>query len=168
MSRHQWLSDNDQVFFLLNVTTFCSSLWIRISSHSVAAFFTFLCYYSVDCGICFSVVSCPPIDFPSSLSFYFRSGVWPGLYFSLIPKRLCWQQMCGALQLGENETPPIFRDPVVFIQYCLTAVPSVPQVWDSRTLSSPCSCHCATGGYRLEKSQLIQLIGCWWGKWKRS
>lgn len=112
----------------------------------------------MDCGICFSVVSCPPIDFPSSLSFYFRSGVWPGLYFSLIPKRLCWQQMCGALQLGENETPPIFRDPVVFIQYCLTAVPSVPQVWDSRTLSSPCSCHCATGGYRLEKSQLIQLL----------
>lgn len=115
----------------------------------------------------FSVVSCPPIDFPFSLSFYFRSGAWPGLYSSLIPKRLCWQQMCGVLQLGENEATPIFRDPLVFI-HCLTqlaALPSVPQVWDSRTMSSPCTCHCATGGYRLGKSQFIQLIGCSWGKW---
>lgn len=131
--------------------------------------FDFLLFFSVK--IClplvFFVFSCPPIVFPSSLSFHFRNSAWPVLYSSLIVKQLCWQQMFGALQLGENEPTPIFRDPLVFTQYCLTvltALPSVLQVWDSRTLSSPCTCHRSTGGYRLGGKSVIQTIGWSWGK----
>lgn len=62
--------------------------------------------------------------------------------------------MCGALQLGENEPTPITGDLLVFTPFCLTLLtppPSVPQIWDSRSLSSACPCHCSTGGYRLEE-----------------
>lgn len=150
--------------FSSNLITF------RISSLSSQWFlfhFDFLLFFSIEVylSFVFSVFSCPPIVFPSSLSFNFRSSAWPVLYFSLIVKQLCWQQMFGALQLGENEPTPIFRDPLVFTQHCLTvltALPSVPQVWDSRTLSSPRTCHRATGGYRLGEKSVIRTIGWSW------
>lgn len=78
VSRQQWLSDNDQMFFLFNVTAFCSSLSIRISSHSVAAFFIFLHYYSVDCGICFLCSFLPSHWFPLFFIFLFQERCLAG------------------------------------------------------------------------------------------
>lgn len=150
-------------FFLFNLITvfLVAKITVRISSHSVAVFpFTVIfLFFSADCWTYFLGISSPFLWFPLLyLSFVFRSGVWPVLYFRQILKQLYWQPMCGALQLGENEPTPITGDLPVFTLFCLTVLtplPSVPQIWDSRSLSSPCTCHCAIGGYRLEKILLL-------------
>lgn len=166
VSRQQWLSVNAQVFFHFNVTTFCSSLSIRISSHSVAASLTFL-YYSVDCGVYF-LSNCPlALPLISSFPYLFISGAVLGrgctsawypngsagnrcvvLYSSVRMKR--------HLSLGTR----LFLFRTVWLhcllchrygtaELCLHHVLVIAQLV----------------GIGEKKVSLFSSLGCWWGKW---